>query len=127
VNYYDARGNEVSYPMLTYDPEWQALNPAMEWLRRHGSRGAVIASSVPHLTYLRTGHRSVLPPMEANPEIARQLLDEVPVSYVLLDNFEEPGLSKRYAGPAVEARPAEWTLVFSTTDSTARVYERNGR
>jgi hypothetical protein len=65
--------------------------------------------------------------MEANPDVARQLLGEVPVSYVLLDKFEQPGLSQRYAGPAVEGRPEEWTLVFSTADSTARVYERNGR
>lgn len=127
VSYYDAHGNESTYPMLTYDPEWQALNPAMEWLRRHADRGTVIASSVPHMTYLRTGHRSVLPPMEPDPVMARRLLDEVPVSYVLLDQFEKPGLSRRYAGPAVESQPEEWTLVFTTTDRGARIYERNRR
>ncbi len=124
VTHYDARGQERSYRLLTYGAEWQALDLAFEWLRRHARPGAVIATAVPHMAALRTGHLTVLPPLETVPDSARRLLDMVPVSYVVLDSFEEPGISRRYAAPAVQERPDQWRRVFDTPDGRAHVYER---
>jgi hypothetical protein len=124
VTHYDAQGRERSYRLLTYGAEWQALDPAFEWVRRHAGPGAVIATAVPHMAALRTGHPTVLPPLEADPDSARRLLDLVPVSYVVLDGFEEPGISRRYAAPAVEERPDQWRLVFDSPGGRAHVYER---
>jgi hypothetical protein len=106
---------------LTYGPEWHALDPTFEWLRHRGVADDVIASSLPHLAYLRSGHRSVLPPMESDPEEARRLLDSVPVTYVVLDRF---GISERYAGPVVRGRASEWQLVYAAPGDGAQVYER---
>jgi len=121
VSYYDARGNELRSRLLTYGPEWHALDPTFEWLRHRSGSDDVIASTVPHLAYLRSGHRAVLPPMEADPELARRLLDSVPVKYVVLDQF---GISERYAAPAVRGHPSEWQLVYTAPGGRAEVYER---
>ena len=86
--------------------------------------GAVIATTVPHLAYLRTGHKAVLPPFVSDPDTARRLLDEVPVSYLVLDRFGRPGVSERYAALVVAHNVADWRLVFTASDGKTRVYER---
>ena len=50
-----------------------------EWIRRNAPTTAVIATTVPHLAYLRTGRKAVLPPFERDPDTANHLLDQVPV------------------------------------------------
>ena len=85
---------------------------------------AVIATTVPHLAYLRTGHKAVLPPFEPDPNVASRLLEEVPVNYLVLDTFGLPGISERYAAPVVAQRSQDWRLVFTAPDAMARVYER---
>ena len=124
VSYYDPTGRERVFKLIDYGSEWHALDPAYEWIRRNGATRGVIATTVPHLAYLRTGHKAVLPPFEPNPDTATHLLDEVPVTYLVTDNFEHPGVSERYAAPLVAQRPADWRLVFTAPDSLARVYER---
>ena len=117
-------GGAVTYRPLVYPPDWPPLDEAFEWVRRHAEPDAVIASAVPHLGYLRTGHLSVLAPMEPTPAAALRLLDQVPVSYVVLDRFDEPGVSRRYAAPAVESRPDQWRLAYTAAGGGARVFER---
>lgn len=126
ARFYDAAGGEHRYRLLTYSPEWQKLEPAFEWIRRNAGAHDVIATSVPHLAYLRSGRRAVLPPLEADPDAARRLLDGVPVRYVVVDGLATPGIGERYAAPAVEGRPAEWRLVFATPGGGAWVYQRIG-
>jgi len=124
VSYFDAAGRERILKLLGYGSEWHALDPAFEWIRRNAAPTAVIATTVPHLAYLRTGHKAVLPPFESDPDTAGQLLDEVPVGYLVLDRFGRPGVSERYAGPLVAQKPADWRLVFTAPDGKTRVYER---
>jgi hypothetical protein len=78
------------------------------------------------LAYLRTGRKAVLPPLEPNPEQAARLLDEVPVSYLVLDEFPRPPISKYYAAPVVAHRPENWTLVYTAPGGGGgtKVYER---
>jgi hypothetical protein len=124
VSYYDATGRERVFKLIDYPSEWHALDPAFEWVRRNAAPTAVIATTVPHLAYLRTGHKAVLPPFERDSDTASRLLDQVPVSYVVLDRFERPGISERYAAPVVAERPQDWRLVFTAPDLVTRVYER---
>jgi hypothetical protein len=124
VRCYDASGQERVFKLIGYAGEWQALDPAFEWIRRNAAANAVIATTVPHLAYLRTRHKAVLPPFVRDPDTAGHLLDEVPVSYLVLDRFERPGISERYAGPIVAHNVADWRLVFTAPDHKTRVYER---
>ena len=83
---------------------------------------AIVATTSPHLCYLLTGRRAVLPAMEIDPAHARRLLEAVPVSYVIVDEFSYPiDSSRRYALPAVESHPASWRVVHAI-DGT-RIYE----
>ena len=124
VRYYDAAGRERVFKLIEYGSEWQALDPAFEWIRRNAAATAVIATTVPHLAYLRTGHKAVLPPFVPDPDTALYLLDEVPISYLVLDRFGRPGVSERYAAPVVAEKPEDWRLVFTAPDGKTRVYER---
>lgn len=124
ISYYAADGTERQGRLLTYEPVWHALDPALEFLRRHAAPDAVIATTVPHLAYLRTGHRAVLPPLEPDPDTAARYLDAVPVSYLVLDELGLPGISERYATPVVARYPAAWRLVYATPGTGVRVYER---
>ena len=124
VSYYDRAGREQVYKLSDYGSEWHALDPSFEWIRRNAPTTAVIATTVPHLAYLRTGRKAVLPPFERDPDTASRLLDEVPVNYLVIDSFGRPGISERYAAPLVAAKPTEWQLLFSAPGGKSEVYER---
>ena len=124
VSYYDAAGRERLLRLLTYEPHWHSLDFAFEWIRRNAEADAVVATSVPHLAYLRTGHKAVLPPLEPDPERASHLLDQVPVSYLVLDDLGRPPISDHYAAPVVAHRPENWRPVYTETGGGTKVYER---
>jgi hypothetical protein len=124
VRYYDADGRERWSKLIEYGSEWQALDPTFEWIRRNATPTAVIATTVPHLAYLRTDRKAVLPPFVTDPDTASHLLDEVPVSYLVLDRFARPGVSERYVAPVVAKRPENWRLVFTAPDGQTSAYER---
>ena len=124
VTYIDAEGRPMSGQLLFYEAEAAALDDALREVRRRAQPGDVVATSMPHWAYLWTGVRSILPPMEADPDAARRLLDEVPVRFVLLDELQYPRISQRYAAPAVEGHPEAWRRVYQTRDGRARLYER---
>jgi Predicted membrane protein (DUF2079) len=104
-----------------HDRSWQAWEKAVAWIDAHAPPDAIVATTSPHLCYLLTGRRAVLPPMEIDPAHARRLLEAVPVSYVIVDELEFADMSRRYALPAVESHPANWRLVHEI-DNT-RIYE----
>jgi hypothetical protein len=98
VSYYDPAGRERVFKLINYGGEWHALDPAFEWIRRNTAADAIIATTVPHLAYLRTGRKAVLPPFESDFYTAAHLLDEVPVSYLVVDRFGRPGGQTLLAG-----------------------------
>ena len=122
VSFYDDAGRERQFSLLTYEPHWHTLDRSFEWVRQNAPPGAVVATSVPHLAYLRTGRKAVLPPFELDPEHAQLLLDNVPVSYLVLDELKRPDISDRYAFPVVAQRPENWNLVFA--ENGTKIYER---
>jgi hypothetical protein len=127
VVFYDERGGEHVYRLMFYGPEWQALDASLEWARRHAGPGDVVATTVPHTAYVRTGLRAVMPPLVTDATEARLLLDAVPVRFVVIDSLDYVDFSRRYAAPAVRGDPARWRLVYSTpasADKGAHVYER---
>ena len=104
-----------------HDRSWQAWEKAVAWIDAHAPPDAIVATTSPHLCYLLTGRRAVLPPMEIDPVNARRLLEAVPVSYVIVDELEFADMSRRYALPAVENHPAGWRVVHEIDDT--RIYE----
>ena len=109
-----------------HDRSWRAWEEAVAWIDAHAPADAIVATTSPHLCYLLTGRRAVLPPMEIDPTHARRLLEAVPVSYVIADAFNYPiDSSRRYALPAVESDPASWGVEHEI-DST-RIYEHTAR
>lgn len=124
IVYEAADGRPVSSRLLFYDESCTALDRALAEVRRRARPGDVMATSVPHWAFLRTGVDAILPPMEADHDEARRLLDAVPVRFVVLDEFGYPEIARRYAAPAVEGQTGVWEQVYRTDDGLARVYER---
>jgi hypothetical protein len=124
VSHYDPAGRERTFPLLTYESVWHSTDSAFEWIRRNATADSVVATAVPHLAYVRSGRKAVLPPFELNVDTASRLMEEVPVSYLVLDELGGPHISERYAAPIVEQRPSDWRLVFTAPDGKTRVYER---
>jgi hypothetical protein len=124
VSYYREDGTERAARLLTYEPVWHALDPAFEYLRRHAEPDAVIATSVPHLAYLRSRRRAVLPPMVTDPDTAARYLDAVPANFLVVDEFGRPGIAERYAAPVIATHPNDWRLVYTTPGTGVRVYAR---
>ena len=83
-----------------------------------------MATTVPHIAYLRTGFKAVLLPMETDPQVAQQQLDSVPVRYVVLDNVDGYGISQRYAKPVIDKYPNLWKRIFTAPGGDSLIYER---
>jgi hypothetical protein len=112
----------VGSRLFYYDPPaWGAWQQAAAWVGANAPQDAVVATAAPHLLYLSTGHRAVFPPMESDPEVARRLLDGVPISYVIVDQLPFLDVTRHFALPAV-AKDPDWRLVYEV--NRTRVYER---
>ena len=106
-----------------YGRRWQAWEAAAAWIAANTPRDAIVATPQRHLCYLRANRRAILPPMEATPTRARQMLERVPVSYVIIDEMGEMAeFGRRYALPAVQSDPEGWPLVYSVDG--AQIYKR---
>jgi hypothetical protein len=124
VTYHDGAGRPTTAHLLFYDKQAAALDEALEQIRQRARPGDVMATTMPHWAYLRTGVKAVLPPMETDRGHAQWLLDAVPARFVVLDELAYPRISQRYAAPVVEDNPGLWRRVYETGDRQARVYER---
>jgi hypothetical protein len=124
VKYSDAQGVQHEQRLFFYTPAWRTHDAALDWLRGVARPEDVIATSTPHRAYLKTGSRAILPPFEVDVRAARRLLEEVPVRYLVVDGLEFLDVSRRYAAPVPLAYPREWKLIYSSADSTSRIYRR---
>lgn len=105
-------GKHGAYRLFAHEETWRAWEKAVHWIDTNAPQDAIVATTAPHFCYLLSGRRAVLPPMESNAAHARQLLEAVPISYVIVDKLEFLDVSRRYARPAVE-NSSEWELVHS--------------
>ena len=62
--------------------------------------------------------------MESDPARARKLLETVPVSLVIADNWKFLDMSRRYLLPALESDPAGWPIVHRIGET--KIYGRAG-
>jgi hypothetical protein len=119
-----ANNNSAPYRLFAHDSSWQDWEEAATWINTHASRNTIVATIEPHWLYLLTGRLSVLPPMESDPVCARRLLENVPVSFVIADNWKFPDMSRRYLLPALESDPEGWRVVHRIGET--KIYGRAG-
>lgn len=122
AEYVDRDGSRAAVRLFYHGAEWRSFEASLDWLRAHAEPDAVIATSCPQLAFLRTGHKAVMPPMEADPARAQALLDSVPARYLVVDRLEFVDVSRRYAAPVVAEFPPSWELVHQSEG--VRVYRR---
>jgi hypothetical protein len=124
--YQDANGQTVHYRMFYYDQGYRDLDVALDWLRARAKPSDIIAASMPHWAYLRTGRKTVMPPFERDPAKTQELLDSVPVRYVVVD---KTGIdfTRDYTLPLLRNAPQHWSLIYSSTDGELQIYQRINR
>jgi len=94
-----------------YDRSWAEWENAVRWIRTQAAPDDVVVTSSPHLCYIWTGLHAVMPPMEIDPAKARQLMDTVPGTWLIVDELKFLDIAPRYALPAVTGDPLAWRLV----------------
>jgi hypothetical protein len=115
------------YRLLYYDAHWARFDEALAWLREHGEPDAIVATTAPHWVYLKTGLKAVIAPMEADPAKAQELLDAVPVDYLIIDTLGFLDITRRYARPIVQRYPALWEPVYTGPEGGTTIYRRSAR
>jgi hypothetical protein len=115
-------GQEISFRWFDYNSCYHALDRGLEWLRSQSRPGDIIAASMPAYAYLRTGLKSVMPPLEADPERAQKLLESVPVRFVVVDSIEFHIPGKYSMIPIAKFRD-RWRNVYTDTSGGLSIYE----
>ncbi|HUP36443.1 MAG TPA: hypothetical protein VNC82_13485 [Candidatus Limnocylindria bacterium] len=123
VAFRDRGGHVVPQHLFFYDRSYQALDAGLDWLGSRALPDDVVAASMPQWVYLRTGLKSVMPPFEADPVRAQELLDSVPVRFVVVDGTGVT-ITRDYALPLLERSPARWMLAYSNPSGKLEIYER---
>jgi hypothetical protein len=134
VEYQTRQGESVRYRLFFYVDSYRAFDSGVDWLMAHAKPSEVIAVAMPHWVYIRTGNKTVMPPFESDPIKAAQLLESVPVTYLVLDEGLDITVdSKRFMKGVVKSFPDRWKRVYSddvTTETGVRheqafeIYER---
>lgn len=114
VTYTDLNGRRQAYRLFFYHDAYRTLDGALDWLKGQAKPAEVVAVSMPHWVHLRTGLKAVMPPFEPDAVKAQQLLDSVPVTYLILD--EDLAVNTRkYTSAVVKYFPERWQRVYSAS------------
>jgi hypothetical protein len=125
ASYRTRSGASANYRQLWYRQPDQALDESIDWIRAHAQPGDIVAASMPHWIFLRTGLKAVMPPFEVDPINAQKMLDSVPVRYLVQeDPLTLTNIAAVYMGPMLNAFPDGWRVVHVSPGSYVRVYER---
>ncbi|MDQ3622138.1 MAG: hypothetical protein M3463_06575 [Verrucomicrobiota bacterium] len=122
IAYLDRQHRPVDYRLFYYNKIHQDFDECVTYLRQQAEPDDVVGAGTPHWVYLRTGLKSVMPPFEKDTLKAQQLLDDVPVS-VLIVGRDVIG-SERYTLPVVRQFADQWKQIYSTPDGACAVYKR---
>lgn len=120
----DETGRTHEYKLFFYDRSWRLHDDGLDWLKRQEPRNAIVATATPHLAYLRTGRRAIMPPYEIETGRAAALLDGVPVTWLVVDQLSFLDVSRRYAAPVAAGASDAWVLAYAVSDSGPRIYRR---
>jgi hypothetical protein len=123
VVYADRQGETVSYRLFYYRDTYRAFDVALDALRDQAAPSAIAASSMPHWVYIRTGLKSIMPPFERNPKRALDLLEAVPVAYLIVDD-RSGSFSRVYGLPAVEQAATPWESIFADKRAGVETFRR---
>lgn len=124
--YEDAGGAKKQYWLWHYPPSFASVEAALKWISAHANPHAVVAISMPHWAYLRTGLTTVMPPFETDPFKAEKLLYSVPVTYLVLeDMIMEDQFNTRFSA-VIRKSLEKWALVYKSADGHVSVYQRIG-
>jgi hypothetical protein len=116
--YLDRNGHVVTSRLFFYKKGgYRELDAGLDWLMAHAQSSDVVAASMPHWVYLRTGLKSVMPPFERDLETMQTLLDSVPVTYVLVD-ASSVNFTRDYTLPLLKRASDRWALVHTVDDPT---------
>ncbi len=107
------------------DPSDRGFDEAVDYLHSHAHASDIVAAGTPHWVYLRTGLRAVMPPFEHDPSKTQQLLEGVPVDYLLVGR--DVIASERFTEPAVRTFPERWEQAYASTVGGWTVYRRIAR
>ncbi len=126
VSYHDRRGALAEYRLFYYDEACRALDAGIDWLKSPVRPGAVVAASMPHWVYLRTGLKTVMPPFEPDPIKMQNLLNSVPATHVILDQtlYGKPADTTQYVSPVVRQAPDRWRPIYSDREGSCEIYQR---
>jgi hypothetical protein len=126
VAYHDRQGRMLEYRLFFYDEPCRALDAGIDWLNSHAHPSDIVAVSMPHWVYLRTGLKSVMPPFEPDPVRVDALLDSVSVNYVVLDGtlYGKPADTTQYVAPVVRKAPDRWERVYFDERGGSEIYRR---
>jgi hypothetical protein len=114
VVYNRQQDSGAQHRLFFYHDAYRVLDKGLEWLKLRAKATDVVAGSMPHWVYLRTGLKAVMPPYEPDPAKAQHLLNSVPVKYLILD--EELAIdTRRYTSPVVRSFPGGWKRVYSAS------------
>lgn len=121
VTYVAQSGHRVSYRLFFYKDAYRALDAGLDYLKQRAEPADVVAASMPHWIYLRTGLKAVMPPFETDPVRTQELLDSVPVTFILQDRGLDLD-TRMYLDPVIRAFPERWKLVYheSIEDASAK-------
>ncbi len=119
---YGQRGQAARYRLFYYGPEAADLDAALDWLDRRAAPDDTLAAGDPQWVYLRTGRRCVVPPFVVDGKRGQQLIDTVPVKYLLAS--VKAGMYQRFTAPLLAENPGAWRRVWSGPNGTLEVHER---
>ena len=134
VEYVDQGAGTITYRLFFYNDAYRALDSGLDWLKQRSGPGAVVATSLPHWTYLRTGLKAIMPPFETDPVRAQELLDSAPVTFIIRERWLALD-TRKYLSPVIQAFPERWKLVYSdpikdtsgkTLPERLEIYQRVG-
>jgi hypothetical protein len=124
---YEQGGRAVRYRLFYYAPVGTAFDEALDWLNRRAERTDVIAATDPQWVYLRTGLKAVLPPFEVSGKKAQQLVDSVPVRYLIAESQPQwlgLGAYHRFTSALVRENPTDWDRIWTSSNGTMSIFER---
>jgi hypothetical protein len=122
MSYVDLHGRPVNQRLFFNNDAQMDFDVCVTFVKENAAPSDVVAAGTPHWVYLRTGLKAVMPPMENDPVKQQQMLDSVPVRYLIIG--KDVIRSERYTLPAVERFPDLWRRVYAPPESDFAVYRR---